>query len=327
MTDYNLLSENFQNFFLYLYKIGFVIVTPTICVIGLILNVLCFIVCLRLKERIFFYFAFKLLAELIYLICGAISPYISCEDCQLENTYLRAIVTLVINKYLKGAIYTLITLLEIEISFNRYYLINSHSNKTIVERKDKLKMIVYILISLTVFLPYVLGFEIKKKQKEVFFFIFIDEYKLGYNKFGSSIYFNYFYTYFGFFENILSIVILIPLNIIILIKFKKFIKNKSNIPSTIARQQENAKSEKRFTRMMVLISFLFIISRLAEASVLIFSIYNYYAILMDYFEMYLIILNIFVETSTYLMFSLNFFILYFLNKTFRLKFKQTFCFK
>ncbi len=117
MTDYNLLSENFQYFFLYLYKIGFVIVTPTICVIGLILNVLCFIVCLRLKERIFFYFAFKLLAELIYLICGAISPYISCEDCQLENTYLRAIVTLVINKYLKGAIYTLITLLEIEISF------------------------------------------------------------------------------------------------------------------------------------------------------------------------------------------------------------------
>ncbi len=87
MTNYYLLSENFQYFFLYLYRIGFVIVTPTLCVIGLILNILCFIVCLRLKEKIFFYLAFKLLAELIYLICGAISPYISCEDCHLEYTY------------------------------------------------------------------------------------------------------------------------------------------------------------------------------------------------------------------------------------------------
>ena len=327
MNDYNLLSENFLYFFLYLYRIGFVIVTPTICVIGLILNIICFIVCLRLKEKIFFYLAFKLLAELIYLMCGAISPYIFCEDCHLEYTYLRAIVTLIINKYTKGVVYTLITLLEIEISFSRYYLLNSHSNKTIVEKKDKLKVIIHTLISLTIFVPYVFGHEIKKEQKEVFFFMFIDEYKLEYNKFGNSVYFYYFYTYFGFFENILSILILIPLNIIIFIKFKKFINNKAKIPSTIARQQENAKSEKRFTKMMVLISSLFIISRLAEASALFFSLYNYYVVLMDYFEMYLIILNIFVETSTYLMFSLNFFILFFLNKTFRHKFKQTFCLK
>jgi hypothetical protein len=327
MSDYSLLSENFQYFFLYLYRIGFVIVTPTLCVIGLILNILCFIVCLRLKEKIFFYLAFKLLAELIYLICGAISPYILCEDCHLEYTYLRAIITLIISKYIKGVAYTLITLLEIEISFNRYYLINSHSNKTIVETKDRLKIFAYILISLTVFVPYVLGFEIKKEQHEVFIFIFNDEYKLDNNKYGQSIYFTYFYTYFGFFENILSILILIPLNIIILIKFKNFIKNKANIASSIIRQQQNAKSETRFTRMIVLISFLFIISRLAEASVLIFSIYNHYVSPIDYLDMYFLILNIFVETSTYLIFSLNFFILYFLNKTFRLKFKQTFCFR
>ena len=327
MTDYNLLSENFQYFFLYLYRIGFVIVTPTICVIGLILNILCFIVCLRLKEKIFFYLAFKLLAELIYLICGAISPYILCEDCHLEYTYLRAIITLIISKYIKGVIYTLITILEIEISFNRYNLINSHSKISFVETKDKLKIIIYILISLIIFLPYIFGYEIKKEQHEVFIFIFNDEYKLGNNKFGQSIYFYYLYTYFGFFENILSILILIPLNIIILVKFKNFIKNKANIASSIIRQQQNAKSEKRFTRMIVLISFLFIISRLAEASVLIFSIYNNYVVLMDYYEMYFIIVNIFVETSTYLIFSLNFFILYFLNKTFRLKFKQTFCIK
>ena len=93
MADYSLLSENFIEFFLKSYNIGFVIVTPTICVIGLILNLLCFIVFLRLKEKIFFYLAIKSLAESLLLVTGAISPYILCMTCNLENTYLRALIT------------------------------------------------------------------------------------------------------------------------------------------------------------------------------------------------------------------------------------------
>jgi hypothetical protein len=73
------------------YKIGFVIFSPIIGAIDFILNLICFIVFLRFKEKIFFYLAIKSLAESLYLLNGAISPNLTCEDCKLENTYFRAI--------------------------------------------------------------------------------------------------------------------------------------------------------------------------------------------------------------------------------------------
>jgi hypothetical protein len=57
MSDYDLLSEDLLIFLYYLYNIGFVIVTPALCAIGLILNIICFIVFLSLKEKNIFLFS------------------------------------------------------------------------------------------------------------------------------------------------------------------------------------------------------------------------------------------------------------------------------
>jgi len=303
--------------------IGFVIVTPTICVIGMILNLLCFIVFLRLKEKIFFYLAIKSLAESLLLVTGAISPYVLCITCNLENTYLRALITLILSKYILLCTYTFITLLEIEIAFNRYYLISSHSTKTLTETKDKVKAFVYILVSIIIFVPYFFAYKINKHEINVF--LNIIEYKMEENQFGNSDLFYYVYTYYGLFLNIISILILLPLNIMIIIKFRKFIQQKLRTSALNAfMRQENIKTETRFTRMMVLLSFLFIFTRLVEMSILIFSLYNLYVKLIDYYEFYFIVLNTYVYASTYLIFSLNFFIFYIFNQTFRSKFKETF---
>jgi hypothetical protein len=340
MVDYSLLDENF---FVDLYDIGFVIISPIICIIGLILNILCCIVFFSLKEKIFFYLGFKALAECLFLMIGAISPYIICYDCDLNNTYFRMLVILVANKFLKMAVFLVISILEIEIAFNRYNLINSHNTKTLIEKKDKIKILIYLIICILIYVPCFFAYEIKRMMP------FAYEYILVQNKMGNNLIFIYFYSCFNLIADILSILILLPLNIIILLKFNKFIKNKSQNTtrsttinrshlSTIMNQdnnrnrtvllQENTKTETRFTRMIVSISFFFIFSRLCQAAVSIIVIYNElidYSI--KYFKFSYTILNIFGIIFTNLMFSFNFLIFYFFNNTFRKKFDLIFCCK
>lgn len=332
MSNTIIYSQNLKLFFHYLYTIGFEIVIPIICVIGLILNVLCFIVFLRPKEKIYFYLAIKSFGESLLLMLGAILPYETCLNCNLEDTYMKMMFILITQKFLKQVIYLSITILEIEISFNRLFLITSHQLKILIVRKDKLKVFVYIFISCAIFSPTFFAFEIIKKD-------FNDEYQLVYTDFGRSRLFYYFYVFFLLFENVLSIIILLPLNIIILIKFKKFIKNKSKNLTTIAtvnellrqnnvslvRIQENAKTESKFTRMIVLISFIFIFSRLFEASVQFLNIYNMFHYNNSYYTLYLSILNIFVFANTNITFSFNFIIFYIFNQTFKKNFNEIFC--
>jgi len=337
MPDYSHLDEDLNKFFVNLYNIGFVILTPIICVLGLTLNIICCITFFKLKEKIFFYLAYKSLAESLYLATGAISPFISCYSCDLEDTYFRMMITLITAKFFKMAVFSFVTILEIEISFNRYSLVNSHSTNTVIEKKDKIKILIYTIVSILLYLPCFFAFEIKR------IIPYENEYRLVQNNIGNHPIFMYVYSYLGFIGNILSILVLLPLNVIILIKFKKFIKNKSQnrvrpIAQTLvqARQenvanrlvlQENAKTETRFTRMIVAISFLFIFSRLCEASIAFFILYNQYIKLIDYFKLYFSILNIFVYALNYIIFSCNFFIYYIFNSTFKKKFKFIFCCK
>lgn len=163
MSDYDLLSEDFLIFLYYLYNIGFVIVTPALCAIGLILNIICFIVFLSLKEKIFFYLAIKSFAESLLLAFGAISPYITCTSCNLENNYSRALVNLITQKFSIHVIYLLITILEIDISFNRYFLISSRHTNILIQTRDKIKILFYILTPVIIFLPYFFALNIEKK--------------------------------------------------------------------------------------------------------------------------------------------------------------------
>ncbi len=312
-----IIDEKFLNFYKNLFNIGYVIVTPSICLIGFILNLICFIVFMRLKEKIFFYLAIKSLAESCLFSLGAIQPYISCLNCNLHNAYERALITLIFTKFANSSIYFLITILEIEIALNRYFLIASYKTKSLAERKDKIKVLIYTIISITIFVPCFLAFDIKRQLP------FANEYKLELNDFGKSDLYHYFYTYIGLFRNILSILILLPLNIIIIIKFKKYIKNKS-LNAAFVTRQNNAKIETRFTKMIFLISFLFIYSRLFEIIAPIFDIYNEFFKVIDNYSFYYTIINIFVFLNTYIIFSLNFFVFYFLNNIFCKEFKKIF---
>ncbi len=88
--------------------------------------------------------------------------------------------------------------------------------------------------------------------------------------------------------------------------------------------QGNARTESRFTRMIVFISLLFVFSRLCEASVEVFVIYIQFIELIEYFKLIFSILNIFVFAFNYFIFSINFLIFFFFNNTFGKKFNLIF---
>lgn len=335
MSDHDYLGKIFSIIFTYFNKIGYVIVIPIICIIGLILNILCFIVFFGLKEKIFLYLRVKSLAESFLLLIGAISPFVSCDVCSLKNTYLRAIITLITNKFLLPVVYSLITILEIEIAFNRYFIVKSRDANILIEKKDKLKVFGYTIISFSLVLPYLFAHKI---EKDDYLFFVENEYILNLNDFGKSQFFYYFHTFFilivYFALNFLSVLIILPLNVVIIIEFRKFMKKKFEytisqiIPNNSSRTNphQNAKIKSRkFTIMIITISFLFMFSRLLEAVVFSFSMYNNYIASIKYFEFYYTILNVFVHANTYIIFSLNFFIFYWLNSAFKKQSKIIFC--
>lgn len=309
-----------------------IIAIPIICVIGIILNLICFIVFICLKEKIFFYLAINVITESLFLLIGALASTLLCRKCNIENTYLKAIYNLIINRFFGSVLYSLITILEIQISFNRYFLVSSHNTKTIIELKDKAKIFIYFIICVLIHFPYCFAFEIQKNEMS-----FVeDTYSLEYNHFGNTNFMFYYSNYILIFENILAVFVLLPLNIIIIVKFKKFIKKKNASSVSInflmnnlnnnnnKILQNNCKTETRFTRLIVIISFLYIISRLYESIISIIVIYNHY-IQIDYLILYLNIIMMIANLITYLILSSSYLIFYFLNKTFRLKFKQIFC--
>ena len=157
------------------------------------------------------------------------------------------------------------------------------------------------------------------------------EYILNRTKFGKTQFYSIYLTCVNFLENILTIFILIPFNIMVLIKYRRFIKKKSISRIVIGPIQKlkfakECISQKRFTKMILIFSFTFILSRLGEASARIVDIFNKY-LHEDTYLIYCSILNILVEFNTYIIFSLNFFIYYFFNKPFRNCFKSMISFK
>jgi len=309
-----------------------IIAIPIICVIGIILNLICFIVFICLKEKIFFYLAINVIVESLFLLIGALASFILCRKCIIENTYLKAIYNLIINRFFGSLLYSLVTILETQISFNRYFLVSSHKTKTIIELKDKVKIFIYFIICVFIHLPYCFAFKIQKNEMS----FDEDTYSLEYNHFGNTDFMFYYSNFILIFENILAVFVLLPLNIIIIVKFKQFIKKKNatsvsinvlmnNLNNNNNILQNNCKTETRFTRLIVITSFLFIISRLYESIISIIVIYNHY-IQIDYLILYLNIIMMIANLITYLILSSSFLIFYFLNKTFRLKFKQIFCF-
>ncbi len=298
------------------YSIVQVYVSPIICLAGFFLSLFSFIVFLKLsKGRIFFYLMVKSLLEMLLFAFGTLTPYLSCLFCSTANTKHSQWIKLILYVYLKPVLFLFITILEIVISINRYFSIKN-TEKIDTNKNDKIFVISSAIIVSLIFSVFFFGYKIE--------LVTINNLKLfviATTDFGSKTFFSVYSLFVNFISNLLTIFVLIPLNIILFIQFKKFIERKKRL----LNQTDRIINDTRFTKMILITSFLFIFSRLFEAFIDIVSIYYYLSKNKDYIFYYFLILNLFVLVNTYFIISLNFIIFYYSNKPYRDTFKQIFC--
>ena len=315
--------------FMGFYNIGYLKVLPVICVIGCILSLINLIVFLnpKLKEKIYFYLMIKSLIELVILVCGALLPL-------LQNvtyiTYFTTLFQIVLYKVLSNALFLFVSIMEISITFNRYFIIKS-TQKLLVKKKDKILVFIFGIVSFALFIPICFAYNIVEAN---------GKFSFENSDFGNTKFFEIYLECINFSENLLTVFVLLPSNIIVLIQYRRFLSKKKtiiNFASRLIRGQdtENAenkrisklvRSQRKFTRMIIILSFLFIFARLCTAGFEIFNIYNKYVHHIKTYEICYLFLNIIISFNIYFMLSVNFFIYYFFNKPFRQCFHSIICF-
>ena len=270
----------------------------------------------------------KSFIEMLLMSFGAFIPLIKCLTCL--NKYSCILANQIVFNFLTNIMYLFATLIEIAITLNRYFIIKSNE-KLLTKKKDIILVVLFGIVSTVLFIPTFFTFKIEKYSDNN-----NQEFRLVETDFGISFFFKTYLQCVNFFENILTIFVLIPLNIIVILEYKKFIRKKRILTqhfattSLVINELQNEKknkilnSEKKFTKMILIITFLFIYIRLVTTGVEIFVIYNEYVHEIEIFSILYVFLNIFIYYNVYFTFSFNFFIYYYFNKSFRDCFKSIF---
>ncbi len=318
--------ENIYKLSLFLvdfFQIGYLRILPVICVIGSILSIICFTVFLnsKLEDRSYFYLLIKSFTDILLMLIGAFSPFVACIDCTVYNTYIRWLFALVIYKFIKNGLYLFVTVLEIIITLDRYFKIKSKTTKEKATKQEKIFIILTISLCLLIFVPVLFAEIIILKED--------NSYNFETTHFGMTKFYSIYIKIIGLFENILTVFVLIPINVIVLISYKKFIKNKKTIrnlillPNGITSETTTSivKKTNRFTKMILISTFTFIISRLSTGSVVLLQLINDFCLNIQFYSIYNGIAQILSELVTFIIFSLNLFIYYKFNKPFRDCFK------
>ena len=303
-------------------SISFNYVGPAICLVGFILGIFCFVTFYKLaKEKIYFYLMTKTFLEIFLFAIGTSTPYLSCIDClsayQYHSQWLKLIFYLFLRRFLR----ILITLSEIALTFIRYSLIGS-SSKLITKKKDKIYLLLIGLIVILISIPKFFAFKIRslgvKNDVEIFV--------LTNTEFGWTLAYSIYSEVVDFTSSIITLLILIPINIIMVIRYRKFIKNKNRLVTQNNRlNKKKQKSEDQFTKMILITSLLFIICNFLNESVNIYLIFSFYSTnSSQFYQYYYFIFGTFVTLGSYFIYSLNFFIYYHFNTPFRNRFKKTF---
>jgi len=294
---------------------GFKLIMPVTCLLSLIFSCICFIVfqSMKLKENIYFYFRIKTIFETFIILINGLAPLVSCGTCyQIQSAYLSLFYFMFFFKFLRNVCSMFITILEIVITVNRYFIIESKS-KILVGRRDKLIVFLTLLSSFIIFTPVLFFLKIEKSILNI--------YQIKHDN--SKSYIVYLISA-NFIQNVLPILIMLPANLVVLFRFKKFIAKKksvtavANCRSVMHSKETKTKTnvQRRFMKMILIISFVFLFSRIVDCLNMAIQLFE------NFFHPYLFLLCInsggFVAILVNnLMLTGNFFIFYTFNKPFR----------
>ena len=251
----------FVDFAIYWAYKGYYIFVTILSSISFIFNLLCFIVFLNpklIEDNIFFYFKIKSFVECLLVLIDGAEPLV---DTYLKDTYFSWFYYIVSIHYFKNSCIFYTIFLEIVITINRYFIIKSKT-KIFVRIRDIALAIIGALVCLLAYKPMLVC------ERVVLINSFYGIYGLGYSPICDLSTFNIYQISINSIQHLVPILILLPANIIVLMQYKKFIKKKRTViaigtsAATLIKVNREAKSQGRFTKMILIISFMFIIIRL-----------------------------------------------------------------
>ena len=327
-TEYNAAFERNNHYFfelaVFFSNTGFQTILPATCLLSLMFSCICLIVFqnMKSKENIFFYFKMKTIFEILIILINGFAPLVSCSSCfKVQSTcYLSLFYSLFFFKFLRNVSSMLITILEIIISVNRYFIIKSKT-RILVGRRDKLVVFFALIISLVIFLPVLFFLKIEKNILNI--------YQIKHDQ--SKSYVVYLISA-NFIQNVLPILVILPANIVVLFRYKKFIAKKRSVTavgnsrSVTQSNKANKKMnylQKKFIKMILIVSFVFMFSRIVDGINMAIQLFE------NSFHPYVFLLCIntggFVAILvSNLVFVGNFYIFLKFNKPFRDNFKYIF---
>jgi hypothetical protein len=317
-----------------------IFVIPILSLIGFLLNLLCFIVFMSPK--------FKLKSKLKFLITKAFLDMIFCSfgigfqnslwSLTLENnntpnltiinySFEFQIFKFYLHHYTGNCIFICSGFIQICLNYDRYLILINKKNW--FNKIENFKFIIAAcgLFSLIVFVPDLFAYKIDSSTSSntMTNSYFINVTEFGAKKLGS----NYEPTVFVIL-NVIQLIILIQTSFILIVEFRKFIKNKSNISNQMfyfnqnlvllfhnSQETKRKKAEINFIRMTLTLTVLNCLMKSTDIlNILLCKIDFFGRIIIDEKSTQLYLKN-FSVLIIYFGFSLNFFILFNFYKRFR----------
>ena len=321
-------------------NIGNAYIIPSLCSIGFLLNILCIIIFIRLSKQanLFKYFLVKTIAENSILFIGALIPLGTCVNCAVYQSLTQVIHRYIFVGYLIPVFYTYSGFCEIIITIDRILILKNKNKKSF---SFKLVMVVILIFSICLFIPLLFSRRITALPENKFVLVR--------TSFGSSVEFPIFLTTTVLIRNTFFFVSLVLSNLLLLIQFRKYINKKYFLVSGVVNQSKskdatsknssNCKisneikesnkrklddTEKRLTKMTLILSVIFILSRgLQSVGSISSSIDRANG---SRFNPFTTIYSFFSNVLNYLVYSLNFFFQYYFNSLFSNELKRFFKF-
>jgi hypothetical protein len=180
----------------------------------------------------------KTLTHLISLSFLAANSIYNCTTCPISQTFMAGLFRIIFNTFLINAITTIAALSEIALSYDRLLMFRQNS-KWLIKIPFNVCAFTILLAGIGLNIVYLMAFRLEQVGSNRFAYVR--------SYFGSTAFYRVYAMLLSVIQSLLSFIVLLTLNIIVAIDFKKYIKRKNNLTSVKLTNRKSSLLEK-FTR-------------------------------------------------------------------------------
>jgi hypothetical protein len=220
----------------FLYAIHSQYIMTITCGLGIMANLICLSVLmkLRFKEEMYKHFIVKTVLEILILFSPFINFFARCESCFTYRTHFIYILRVVFLQFLSNATYTSSSWCEVAICYGRLYILQK-GYYPIPQLSFKLITAVNLASGIFTSFPFLFTKNIILLGNTT------NQYKDELNEFGRSSLYSYYIILVYAIQVFIPLISLLALNVIVTIQFRKFIERKNRLRWMLSRDRTMTK--------------------------------------------------------------------------------------